>query len=77
MLIDSLFCRLPLLMSSDAIDNAFNNEKIIAVSNGPLSPSPSPFSGVTWRSSVKSQILQTIAMILFNTSHPLSHTYLL
>ncbi|KAL7518829.1 hypothetical protein ACHAWX_003635 [Stephanocyclus meneghinianus] len=37
----------------------------------------SPFSGATWTSAVKSQILQVIAMLLFNTTSPLSLTYLL
>lgn len=38
---------------------------------------PSPFSGATWTSAVKSQILQVIAMLLFNTTSPLTLTYLL
>ncbi|KAL3790031.1 hypothetical protein HJC23_011387 [Cyclotella cryptica] len=39
--------------------------------------SPSPFSGATWTSAVKAQILQVIAMLLFNTTSPLTLTYLL
>jgi hypothetical protein len=39
--------------------------------------SSSLFSGVSWAASVKSQILQTIAMLLLNTSSPLSLAYLL
>eukprot|EP00984_Skeletonema_dohrnii_P004038 scaffold1382_cov91-Skeletonema_dohrnii-CCMP3373.AAC.1 len=39
--------------------------------------SPSLFSGVSWAASVKSQILQTISMLLLNTASPLSLAYLL
>lgn len=39
--------------------------------------SPSPFSGATWTASVKAQILQVISMLLFNTTSPLTLTYLL
>lgn len=39
--------------------------------------SPSPFSGATWTASVKAQILSVIGMLLFNTTSPLSLTYLL
>lgn len=39
--------------------------------------SPCPFSSATWTAMVKSQILQVIAMLLFNTASPLFLTYLL
>ena len=42
-----------------------------------IGSSPSPFCGVTWTAAVKAQIIQIIAMILFNTSSPLSLAYLL
>jgi hypothetical protein len=46
-------------------------------SSSTFDSSPSPFSGCTWTSSVKAQILQIIAMLLVNTTSPLSLTYLL
>ena len=78
MLIDSLLCHPPALSASDTILNAVSLNSICVESSSLSQPPPSsPFSGVNWTASVKSQILQTIAMILFNTSSPLSLTYLL
>jgi hypothetical protein len=47
------------------------------LSSATYDSSTSPFSGATWTASVKAQILQVIAMLLFNTTSPLSLTYLL
>ncbi len=79
MLIDSLLCHPPALSSSDTILNAVSliNNSSMSSTDSSSHHSSSPFSGVNWTASVKSQILQTIAMILFNTSSPLSLTYLL
>ena len=76
MLIDSLLCHPPPLTSSDVSGDG-NDAALPFTNNTTIGSSPSPFSGVTWTASVKSQILQTIAMILFNTSSPLSLTFLL
>ena len=79
MLIDSLLCHPPALSSSDTILNgvSLSNNSYMNSTDSPSHSPSSPFSGVNWTASVKSQILQTIAMILFNTSSPLSLTYLL
>lgn len=61
MLIDALLCRPPPLTSSSESQAS----------------SPTSFSGATWTASVKSQILQMVAMLLYNTTSPLSLTYLL
>jgi len=68
MLIDSLLCHPTSTSTTDGADLS---------SNTTIGSSPSPFCGVTWTSSVKAQIIQTIAMILFNTTSPLSLAYLL
>lgn len=76
MLIDSLLCHPPPLTS----EGSASSDNMVLPTNSAAnagSSSQSPFSGVTWTASVKSEILQTIAMILFNTSSPLSLTYLL
>jgi len=52
-----------------------DKKKDIISSSSP--PPPSLFSGVSWTASVKSQILQTISMLLLNTTSPLSLTFLL
>jgi hypothetical protein len=82
MLVDSLLCRPPPLTSASGDDATASNDDgrnaVAVVFNGPISPpSPSPFSGVTWTASVKSQILRTISDILLSASHPLSLAYLL
>jgi len=82
MLVDSLLCRPPPLTSESGDDATASNDDgrnaVAVVFNGPISPpSPSPFSGVTWTASVKSQILRTISDILLSASHPLSLAYLL
>lgn len=69
MLIDSLLCHPTSTSTMDGADLSSNTTTI--------GSSPSPFCGVTWTASVKAQIIQTIAMILFNTSSPLSLAYLL
>ena len=69
MLIDSLLCHPTSTSTMDGADLSFNTTTI--------GSSPSPFCGVTWTASVKAQIIQTIAMILFNTASPLSLAYLL
>ena len=69
MLIDSLLCHPTSTSAMDGGDLSSNTTTI--------GSSPSPFCGVTWTASVKAQIVQTIAMILFNTSSPLSLAYLL
>jgi len=69
MLIDSLLCHPTSTFTVDGADLSSNTTTI--------GSSPSPFCGVTWTASVKAQIIQTIAMILFNTSSPLSLAYLL
>ena len=68
MLIDSLLCLPPPLTSSEETANHKTTT---------ISATHSTFSGACLTPSVKAQILQTIAMILFNTSLPLSVTYLL
>ena len=75
MLIDALLCHPPSITtsSSSLTDRASSSDNTTTT----IGSSPSPFSGVTWTAAVKSQILQTIAMILFNTSSPLSLTFLL
>ncbi|KAL7531226.1 hypothetical protein ACHAWF_003678, partial [Thalassiosira exigua] len=81
MLVDALACRPPRMTSSSperamgggATDGAVGRSAAASASGSP----PSPFSGVAWTAPVKGQILRTIAQILFNTSHPLSATYLL
>ena len=73
MLVDSLLCRPPPLTS----DPSTADELGSSLSTSSSSLSLSPFSGITWTTYVKSQILQTIGLILFNTTHPLSLTYLL
>ena len=81
MLIDSLLCHPPPLTSSttDRADKTSSSDNsALSISNTTtLSSAPSPFSGCTWTPKIKSQTLQTISMILFNTSSPLSLTYLL
>ena len=73
MLVDSLLCRPPPL-TSDLSSSSSSTDDFLGSSS---SSSLSPFSGITWTTYVKSQILQTIGLILFNTTHPLSLTYLL
>jgi hypothetical protein len=68
MLVDSLLCRPPPLTSDLSTDE---------LGSSATSSTLSPFSGITWTTSVKSQILQTIGLLIFNTTHPLSLTYLL
>ena len=74
MLIDSLLCHPPPLtsMEVDTTDNM-----VLPSNTTTIGSSHSPFSGVTWTAAVKAQILQTMSMVLFNTSSPLSLTYLL
>lgn len=69
MLVDSFLCRPPPL-TSDLSTDEFGSSLSTSLSL-------SPFSGITWTTSVKSQILQTIGLILINTTHTLSLTYLL
>ncbi|KAL9186333.1 hypothetical protein ACHAXT_005571 [Thalassiosira profunda] len=76
MLIDALLCHPPPLTSSPTDGDATDN-MLLPTNTTTIGSSPTPFSGVAWTSAVKAQILQTIAMILFNTSSPLSLTYLL
>ncbi|KAL7491112.1 hypothetical protein ACHAWT_000563 [Skeletonema menzelii] len=76
LLIDSFLSRplSPLTLEDDNDDEEWwNKDK----KNDSLLDSSSLFSGVSWAASVKSQILQTIAMLLLNTSSPLSLAYLL
>lgn len=70
MLVDSILLSRPHPLVSNVSDSS-----LALGDDGTINSPQSPFSGVTWTSSVKSQILQTISMIVFNTSSPLSRKY--